>query len=65
MGRVQLEELSDLRYVGVVCGVNLAQHLDRLLRLADSLGEPLVLCVIFSVGRAAETLVADDLADAG
>jgi hypothetical protein len=54
-----------LRYVGVVCGVNLAQHLDRLLRLADSLGEPLVHCVIFSVGRAAETLVADDLADAG
>jgi hypothetical protein len=39
MGRVQLEEFRDFRYVGVVCGVNLAQHLDRLLRLADSLGD--------------------------
>jgi hypothetical protein len=33
MRRVQLEELSDFRCVGVVCGVNLARHLDRLLRL--------------------------------
>jgi hypothetical protein len=60
MGRVQLEELSDLRSVGVVCGVNLAQHLDRLLRLADSLGEPLVHWVFFSVRRAAETRAVDD-----
>jgi hypothetical protein len=60
MGGVQLEELSDLRYVGVVCGVNLAQHLDRLLRLADSLGEPLVHSIIFSVRRAAETPAVDD-----
>jgi hypothetical protein len=35
--------------------VNLAQHVDRLLRLAGSFGEPLVHCVIFSVRRAAET----------
>jgi hypothetical protein len=44
--------------------VNLAQHLDRLLRLADSLGEPLVHCVIFSVRRAAETRAVDHLPDA-
>jgi len=49
MGRVQLEELSHLGCVGVVCGVNFAQHVDRLLCLADSLGERLVHCVIFSV----------------
>ena len=61
MGRVQLEELSDLREVGVVRGVNLAQHLDRLLRLADSLGERPVHCVIFSVGRAGETRAVDEL----
>jgi len=49
----------------VICGVNLAQHVDRLLRLADSLCERLIHCVIFSVRRAAETRAVDEPADDG